>query len=92
MATIYFKCACEKALAVDEKGVGRKITCPDCGVPVTVPVPNIHWNCSCGSIMLAPNSLSEQTVQCYDCKIKSQVPASDKSKTTRILISPNKFT
>jgi hypothetical protein len=88
MANIYFKCSCEKVLAVDEAGVGRKIICPDCCAPITVPIPNIHWNCSCGSIMLAPNSLSEQTVQCYDCKTKSQVPISDKSKTTRILIHP----
>jgi len=88
MASIYFKCACGKALAVDEAGAGRTITCPDCGERIQVPLPNVHWNCPCGAVMLAPNSLSGQTVQCYECKAVSQVPASDKSKTTRILIRP----
>jgi hypothetical protein len=88
MATIYFKCGCEKSLAVDQEGAGRKIGCPDCGAPLTVPVPNIYWACECGAIMLAPNALSGQMIQCFDCKAVVQVPVADKSKTTRILIPP----
>lgn len=91
MANIYFKCSCGKSLAVDENGAGEKVTCPDCGVPVTVPIPNIHWKCPCGSIMLALDSISGQTVQCYDCKTRSQVPILDKPITTKILIYSKKL-
>ena len=86
MATIYFKCSCGKSLAVDDAGAGKKLECPDCGKPVTVPIPNIRWKCSCGSTMLAPDYLSGKTVKCYECKTKHQVPIEDRPVATKLFV------
>ena len=38
MADIVFTCPeCQKRLAVDERGAGRRINCPDCEKPITIP-------------------------------------------------------
>ena len=89
-ANIYFICPCGKHLAVDDAGVGRTVNCPDCGAPVTVPIPDVHWKCSCGSIMLAPDYLSGKTVKCYECKTKHQVPVTDKPVTTKLYVRRRK--
>jgi len=86
MANIYFECSCGKHLVVDDAGGGEIVTCPDCGVPIKIPIPSIHWKCSCGSIMLAPDYLSGKTIHCYDCKRRSKVPPLDKIVTTKKLI------
>ena len=41
MTDILFQCPkCDKSLAVDERGAGRWINCPDCGNAITIPQPN----------------------------------------------------
>lgn len=68
MTDIYFKCACKKSLAVDEKGVGRTIECPDCHKPVTVPPPAFRAVCpNCGNEILAPAELEGDEIQCANC-------------------------
>jgi len=72
---IYFKCSCEKVLAVDETGVGRTVNCTDCGQPVVVPSPEIRWNCqTCGHEMAAPGELEGQKIQCTECLNRVTVP------------------
>ena len=39
MADIYFKCQCGKNMAIDQRGVGFAVPCPDCGRENTVPEP-----------------------------------------------------
>ena len=69
MADIYFKCECNKSLAVDQQGVGHTIECPDCHKPVTVPAPDFRAACDhCGNEALLPNDMVNQEVQCVKCE------------------------
>ena len=75
MADIYFKCEhCQRSLAVDEAAVGRTVKCSDCKKPITVPRPEIDWDCSCGASMMVPSNMAGETVQCVVCKASYKVP------------------
>ncbi len=68
MADIYFKCECNKSLAVNEQGVGHTIECPDCHKPITVPKPDFRAACDhCSNEALLPDSMLNQEVQCVKC-------------------------
>lgn len=76
MADIYFKCEhCQKSLAVDETGAGKKVKCSDCGKPITIPHPEIECDCDCGKPMLAPKSMAGEKVQCVECNEYVEIPA-----------------
>ena len=76
MADILFKCPqCQKSLAVDERGAGRNINCPDCGKSVEIPQPDIAWECSnCRAQHSGPESCAGTTYKCPSCKIEDRVP------------------
>ncbi len=68
MSDIYFKCECGKSLAVDEAGIGRAVSCVDCGKPVVVPEPDLEFDCEgCGAALLAPLSISGDLIKCAVC-------------------------
>ena len=76
MSDIYFKCACGKSLAVDEQGIGRTVSCVDCGKPVQVPEPDIEFHCpGCGETLLAPSSIIGDRIKCAVCRRRMQVPS-----------------
>ena len=75
MSDIYFKCLCGKSLAVDIKGVGRTITCPDCKQKLQIPESTSQLQCECGISILVPESMVGDTVQCLSCKKYWQVPS-----------------
>ena len=75
MSDIYFKCLCGKSLAVDIKGVGRTITCPDCKQKLQIPESTSQLQCECGISILVPDSMMGDTVQCLSCKKYWQVPS-----------------
>lgn len=71
---IYFKCLCGKSLAVDVKGAGRTITCPDCGQELQIPEPVIKLKCECEATIFVPESMVGEHVQCLTCKTFWEVP------------------
>ena len=74
MAFVYFKCNCDKSLAVDASDAGRQVQCPDCGKPLLVPLPEIYWTCACGEEMSAPKNIEGVAVQCAACEVEHTVP------------------
>lgn len=75
MADVYFKCKhCQRSLAVDEAAVGRTVKCSDCKKPITVPKPEIDWDCSCGASMMVPSNMAGETIQCVVCNASYKVP------------------
>lgn len=74
---IYFKCLCGKSLAVDAKGIGLTISCPECGQELKIPEPARKIRCDCGTTILAPESMVGENVQCMNCKIFCKVPMVD---------------
>src|ERR1035437_1173531 len=80
MANIYFKCLCEKVLALDEVGTGKTVKCPDCGQPIQIPNPELKLQCVCGKAMLAPKSMAGEKVQCVECNEYVEIPATPKTK------------
>lgn len=75
MSDIYFKCACGKSLAVDEAGIGRIVSCVDCGKPVRVPAPEIEFECEgCGETLFAPSTILGDRIQCVVCSCGMTVP------------------
>lgn len=75
MADIYFKCACGKSLAVDEKGVGATVLCVDCGQPVKVPEFKIQFTCErCQATLLAAAAISGDRIKCTICGWRMSVP------------------
>ena len=73
MASVYFKCNCDKSLAVDVSDVGRQVQCPDCGKSLIVPSPELYWMCACGEEMSAPKNLAGVSVQCAACEAEHTV-------------------
>ena len=71
---MYFKCNCDKSLAVDVSDVGRQVQCPDCGKSLIVPSPELYWTCACGEEMSAPKNLAGVSVQCAACEAEHTVP------------------
>jgi S1-C subfamily serine protease len=74
---IYFKCLCGKSLAVDAKGTGITISCPECGQELKVPKPDHKLRCDCGTTMLIPESMVGENIQCLTCKTFWKVPIDD---------------
>lgn len=74
MAFVYFKCDCDKSLAVDASDAGRQVQCPDCGKPLRVPAPELFWKCACGEEMSAPKNLEGALVRCAGCDAEHTVP------------------
>ncbi len=75
MSDIYFKCECGKSLAVDEAGIGRVVSCVDCGKPVLVPDPELEFDCEgCGERLLAPWSIAGDRIKCASCGHRMLVP------------------
>ncbi|MFA5042541.1 MAG: hypothetical protein WC381_01695 [Kiritimatiellia bacterium] len=74
MAFVYFKCDCDKSLAVEASGAGHQVQCPDCGKSLRVPAPELYWKCACGEEMSAPKNLSGVSVQCAACEAEHAVP------------------
>ena len=74
MASVYFKCHCDKSLAVDAADAGRQVQCPDCGKLILVPAPEICWKCACGEEMSAPKNLAGVAVRCAACEEEHAVP------------------
>ncbi|MFH1968922.1 MAG: hypothetical protein ABIJ53_01240 [Verrucomicrobiota bacterium] len=74
MASVYFKCNCDKSLAVDASDAGCQVQCPDCGKPLLVPVPELYWTCACGEEMSAPKNLAGVLVRCAACEAEHTVP------------------
>ncbi len=75
MSDIYFKCECGKSLAVDEAGIGRSVSCVDCGNRVTVPEPEVEFDCEgCAETLLAPSSVSGDLIKCAACGHSMTVP------------------
>lgn len=74
MAFVYFKCDCDKSLAVDASDAGHQVQCPDCGKALLVPAPELYWKCVCGEEMSAPKNLSGALVQCAACEAEHTVP------------------
>ena len=85
MASIYFKCNCDKSLAVDASDAGRQVQCPDCGSPIIVPSPELYWTCACGEEMSAPKNLAGVSVQCAACEAEHTVPVRLELKRDRQL-------
>ena len=74
MAFVYFKCNCDKSLAVDASGAGRQVQCPGCGKLLIVPLPELCWKCACGEEMSAPKNLAGVLVRCAACGAEHTVP------------------
>jgi ribosomal protein S27E len=74
MAFVYFKCDCDKSLAVDVSDAGHQVQCPDCGKLLLVPSPELYWTCACGEKMSAPKNLAGVSVQCAACEAEHTVP------------------
>lgn len=74
MVSVYFKCNCDKSLAVNVSNAGRQVQCPDCGKSLLVPSPDIYWTCACGEEMSAPKNLAGVSVQCAACEAEHTVP------------------
>ncbi len=76
MSDIYFKCECGKSLAVNEAGIGRAVSCVDCGKPVVVPEPDLEFDCEdCGAALLAPLSISGDMIKCAACGHRMTAPS-----------------
>lgn len=74
MAFVYFKCNCDKSLAVNASDAGGQVQCPDCGNPLLVPLPELYWTCACGEKMSAPKNLAGVAVRCAACEAEHTVP------------------
>ncbi len=74
MAFVYFKCNCDKSLAVDALDAGHQVQCPDCGKPLLVPLPELYWTCACGEEMSAQKNLAGVSVRCAACEAEHTVP------------------
>ena len=74
MAFVYFKCNCDKSLAVNVADAGRQVQCPGCGKPLLVPSPDLSWTCACGEEMSAPKNLAGVLVRCAACEAEHTVP------------------
>ncbi len=78
MPDIYFKCECGKSLAVDEAGIGRTVCCVDCAKRVTIPEPEVEFDCEgCGETLLAPHSVAGDLIKCASCGHRMTVPDAD---------------
>ena len=74
MASVYFKCKCNKSLASDASDAGSQVQCPDCDAPLLVPSPELYWTCACGEEMSAPKNLAGVLVRCAACEAEHTVP------------------
>ena len=75
MADVYFQCKCGQSLAVDEHGVGRRVKCVGCGVPLEVPAYEMEFTCElCRATMLAPLALGGSEIKCMVCGRHQTVP------------------
>ncbi|MFN2352136.1 MAG: hypothetical protein ABR497_09340, partial [Kiritimatiellia bacterium] len=75
MTHIYFKCKCSKLMAVEQRGAGLAVPCPDCGNENTVPAPDITWECDgCGEELSAPLKMIGGSLRCLQCRTKVTVP------------------
>jgi len=74
MAFVYFKCDCEKSLAVVISAAGRQVQCFGCGKSTVVPLPELYWTCACGEDMAAPKNLAGASVRCAVCEAEHTIP------------------
>ncbi len=87
MSDIYFKCQCGKSLAVDEAGIGRTVSCVDCGKPVLVPEPDLEFDCEdCGERLLAPSSIADDWIKCAACGHRMTAPSVTESADMHIAV------
>jgi DNA-directed RNA polymerase subunit M/transcription elongation factor TFIIS len=83
MASVYFKCDCDKSLAADASDAGGRVQCPDCGKSLIVPAPEISWTCACGEEMSVPKNLAGVPVQCAVCGAEHTFPVRLELKRNR---------
>ncbi len=84
MADINFDCpACGHNLAVDEKGAGMTVPCPECSKPIQIPVPPkatpsaLAVACpKCNQILKVSSSMVGQLIDCPKCGQPFEVPYS----------------
>lgn len=82
MSDLHWACEhCGHHLAIDEKGVGRRVVCTNCRKQGVVPPVGSHWFCTeCRHKLGAALNLVGKTVHCDECGAEQTVP--NPGKTT----------
>jgi hypothetical protein len=77
-------CPCGKKLRVPDEHAGKRVRCPVCGDPVSVPPRGaaaaagmVRFRCGCGKAMQARAEYAGQTVECPACRADLVVPEAD---------------
>lgn len=81
MSDLHWACEhCGHHLAIDEKGVGRRVACKACGNLVVVPPVATHWYCTeCHTKLGAALHLAGKIVHCDECGAEQTVPQPGKT-------------
>ncbi len=79
-----FACSCGAQLSVKPELAGKRIACPQCGQPVTVPtVPSgVTVRCKCGKVYQVKPQMAGKTVRCTACGGLFIVPGPGKTGET----------
>jgi hypothetical protein len=84
---ISFLCSCGKQLRVPEDYAGRRVKCPGCGEPLTVPAGEaparaagtVRFACSCGKQMQARAEYAGQPAKCPGCGAVVIIPGAEEA-------------
>jgi len=81
MSDLLFNCPkCSKHLAIDQKGSGSSIKCPDCNATVNVPHAKAFFKCqACHCDLSAPQGLEGNVFKCPECDVDIVVPKTPKT-------------
>ena len=81
MSDLLFTCPkCSKHLAIDNKGSGSTIKCPDCNATVNVPHAKAFFKCqACHCDLSAPQGLEGNVFKCPECDVDIVVPKTPKT-------------
>lgn len=79
---IQARCSCGKTIAADDKFAGRRVKCPDCGEPISIPgastaqsvSSSLNVSCQCGKSFAAKSALAGRTVECPSCGQPVSIP------------------
>lgn len=80
---IKVKCKCGKAFGVPEQHAGKRVKCPGCGQPISIPKPAgaqkntaIRATCECGKTVAVKAELAGKRIKCPDCSKPIAIPGS----------------
>src|SRR5436309_3499314 len=86
-------CSCGKQLRVADEHRGKRIKCPGCGGPLSVPggspskappAEMIRFECECGKLLQARPETAGKMTRCPDCGAKQEIPDLEEAESREV--------